>query len=153
REQGSGGGDRGAPALRPLQRRGPAFGVSGSLWRSAPPCDSRVMGRKVMSCGVLVFRDVPDRAFLLLEHHNRLDLPKGHREKGESERECALRELEEETGIGPDEIALDPDFRYEVTYRVPEKRYGREIVEKTLVIFLGTLRREVRLTLTEHRGF
>jgi 8-oxo-dGTP pyrophosphatase MutT (NUDIX family) len=111
------------------------------------------MERKVMSCGVLVFRESPERAFLLLEHSDRFDLPKGHREKGESERECALRELEEETGIAQGDIALDPDFRYAVTYRVPEKRFGREIVEKTLVVFLGTLRNEVTLALTEHRGF
>ena len=55
--------------------------------------------QQLKSCGVLVFRDEPSLSFLLMEHTQRLDLPKGHVDPGESEIECALRELEEETGI------------------------------------------------------
>jgi ADP-ribose pyrophosphatase len=54
--------------------------------------------RQVKSCGVLLFRRQPEMAFLLLRQHHRYDLPKGHQEKGESDLDCALRELEEETG-------------------------------------------------------
>ena len=59
---------------------------------------------KLMSCGVLVFRREPELSFLLLRQPHRLDLPKGHVEDGETEMQCALRELAEETGFGPDAI-------------------------------------------------
>ena len=41
----------------------------------------------ITSCGIIVFRRQPELSFLLLKHHNRWDLPKGHVEPGESEQE------------------------------------------------------------------
>ena len=61
--------------------------------------------RKVKSCGVLVL-SADERSFLLMRHRNRWDLPKGHIEPDESELDCALRELREETGISADQIEL-----------------------------------------------
>ena len=87
--------------------------------------------RREMSCGVLVFQDVPRRSFLLLVNGDRLDLPKGRMKRGESELECALRELEEETGISADGITLHERFRFTTTYQ-PNKR-----TEKTVVLFAG----------------
>ena len=58
---------------------------------------------KVDSCGFLIFRDDTDkrgktkRNFLLMRHADRWDLPKGHVDPGEKKKQCALRELEEET--------------------------------------------------------
>mgnify|MGYP003392721589 CR=1 FL=1 len=54
--------------------------------------------KEVKSCGVFVMRREPELSFLLLRHASRWDLPKGHVDAGESDRECALRELREETG-------------------------------------------------------
>lgn len=53
----------------------------------------------VQSCGFLVFRNTPNggKEFLLLKLPERYDLPKGHREIGETEMQTALRELQEET--------------------------------------------------------
>ncbi|CAF4275179.1 unnamed protein product, partial [Adineta steineri] len=48
-----------------------------------------------------------------MRHRDRYDLPKGHMEIGETERETALRELQEETGIQSSAIDIDPDFRFE----------------------------------------
>ena len=107
----------------------------------------------VKSCGVLVFRSEPVNSFLLMKHAHRWDLPKGHVDPGESDEECALRELEEETGIAADEIALDPQFRYSANYEVRSRRYGGRTLEKTLVIFLGRLLRPVEIRPTEHLGF
>ncbi len=42
--------------------------------------------------------------FLFMERNNTLDLPKGKLEKGESDEEGALREVEEETGVSGLEI-------------------------------------------------
>ncbi|NUQ76466.1 MAG: NUDIX domain-containing protein, partial [Polyangiaceae bacterium] len=108
--------------------------------------------RKVRSCGVLVVRAAPRPSFLLLKHARRFDLPKGHQNPGESDLQCALRELCEETGIERDEIDLDPTFRYQETYYPAYARLGGEIVEKTLVIFLGQLLRDKEIVRTEHAG-
>lgn len=105
------------------------------------------------SCGVLVFRRQPDRSFLLMEHADRLDLPKGHVDPGETDLECALRELDEETGITGQMLEIDPDFRFELKYVVMAKRFGPSPVEKTLIIFLGELVEPVDIQVTEHLGF
>ena len=55
-----------------------------------------------------IFRQAPaaggvviiDNQFVAIERHGIPDLPKGHIEKGESPEVAALREVEEETGIG-----------------------------------------------------
>ncbi len=51
------------------------------------------------SCGFLIYRNNPARSFLLMRHTDRWDLPKGHVDPNETNLECALRELKEETGI------------------------------------------------------
>jgi bis(5'-nucleosidyl)-tetraphosphatase len=108
----------------------------------------------VKACGVLVFRDHPVESFLLMRHKKRLDLPKGHMDPGETETQCALRELWEETGIAADDVTLDPDFRWTIEYDVDGRRYGLDHrVHKTVVIFLGRLAREVEIAMTEHVGF
>lgn len=109
--------------------------------------------KKLMSCGVLVVRGDPVDSFLLMKHPTRLDLPKGHVDPGETEIECALRELEEETGIKPEDIQLDEDFRFTTTYTVRYKRSRFEPMEKTLVVFLGRLQGDVEIKATEHSGY
>jgi len=108
------------------------------------------------SCGVIVFRREPELSFLVMKHRDRLDLPKGHVDPGETDEQCALRELVEETGLGADAIRLEPEFRFETRYHVRPKRYGvttESSVEKTVVIFLGWLMRDVPIVLTEHVGY
>ena len=111
---------------------------------------------EIKSCGVLVFRNQPKKSFLLMEHSNRWDLPKGHVDPGESDIETALRELQEETGISANQIELDPDFRFSHVYQVKKKRYGKRLVQKELVIFLGLLVDDFaseEIVLTEHIGY
>lgn len=108
---------------------------------------------KVRSCGVIVFRSQPEPAFLLLRHQRRYDLPKGHMNPGETELECALRELSEETSIEQRALALDSGFRCEQVYYPRYQRYGGEVVEKTLVLFLGYLLKEQPIRPTEHIGY
>ena len=108
----------------------------------------------IKACGVLVFRGAPVESFLLMRHPRRLDLPKGHLDPGETETQCALRELEEETGIRAADIELDQDFRFTLGYEVDGRRYGLGArVPKTLVIFLGRLLRDVPIQCTEHDGY
>ncbi|MCA9265342.1 MAG: NUDIX domain-containing protein [Planctomycetales bacterium] len=109
--------------------------------------------KKLKACGVLIVKGDPIESFLLMEHVDRLDLPKGHVDEGETEEECALRELEEETGISADDVELDTGFRFTTTYVVRPKKKLFEPHEKTTVIFLGRLRRDVPIQITEHIGY
>lgn len=125
---------------------------------------------KLRSCGFLIYRRegssplanatgqaAPSSAgpisFLLMKHRNRWDLPKGHVDKGETDMECALRELHEETGVTTDDIRIDETFRFKSKYKVSYKRFGDEPVKKKLIIFLAELIRDVEIQLTEHIGY
>ena len=109
--------------------------------------------RQKKSCGVLVMRLKPEMSFLLMQHPNRYDLPKGHIEAGEDEWGCALRELDEETGIKASDLDLDPTFRFTTQYQTNDKKANNETVEKTVVIFLGWLKSKVKIKLTEHSNY
>ena len=107
---------------------------------------------EVKSCGIIVFRRNP-LEFLLMRHPTRWDLPKGHVDPGETDLECALRELQEETGISADDIELDETFLFEHHYSVRDRSDPDRISDKTLLIYLGWLTRNVDIVLTEHEGF
>jgi len=69
------------------------------------------------SVGAVIFRDVSDgnkstREYLLLQYpHGHWEFPRGHVEEGESEKETALRETEEETGIHASDLTIQEGFR------------------------------------------
>ena len=119
---------------------------------------------KVKSCGFLIvrgtrlesdptrFADSGVESFLLMIHPDRFDLPKGHVDKGESNLECAYRELVEETGISEDDIRVDETFKFKLQYPVQYKNWDKPR-EKKLIIYLGYLLRDVEIVLTEHNGF
>jgi bis(5'-nucleosidyl)-tetraphosphatase len=113
---------------------------------------------ELKACGVLVVRTDPVdprtiREFLLMRHPARWDLPKGHVDEGEDEIACALRELWEETGLASTDVELDPGFRWTTQYPVVSKRTGGQTWLKTLVVFLGRLRRDREIVCTEHTGY
>jgi 8-oxo-dGTP pyrophosphatase MutT (NUDIX family) len=113
----------------------------------------KVAGQKVRAAGILLMSVTDDSAdFLLLRHPDRWDLPKGHCEDGESLRDAALRETEEETGIPADRIRLDEDFLFEITYPVRYAPTGSQIFQKQVSYFLGYLTSKPPLKLTEHEG-
>lgn len=88
-----------------------------------------------------------------MKHLDRYDLPKGHIEPGESDLECALREMNEETGIPISAVQIEPDFEYRSIYHPQYARYDNEIIEKTLIIFLGWVDSPTVITSTEHLGY
>lgn len=102
------------------------------------------------SSGVLLYRIGPigDRQYLLLDHGSHWDFPKGGIEIGESDRDAALRELFEETGIRS--CRFDESYQREISYIL---RSDTRLVRKTVVFFLAnTDESEVRLS-DEHVGF
>jgi bis(5'-nucleosidyl)-tetraphosphatase len=112
----------------------------------------------IKACGVLLFRREPELSFLLMRHADRWDLPKGHLDPGESEVQCALRELEEESGIQAGDVRLDPGFRFTINYLVPGhaqppgREASKQLRPKQLVVFLGQLLRPAPIRLSEHLG-
>jgi 8-oxo-dGTP pyrophosphatase MutT (NUDIX family) len=110
-------------------------------------------GERVKAAGILLMTvNKGSRQFLLMRHHDRWDLPKGHCEDGESFRQTALRETEEETGIPDDSISLDSNFSFDLVYPVTYKRWGDQIFEKQVRYFLGYLQSKPELTITEHES-
>ena len=120
---------------------------------SIAPSLNRIPMKNVKSCGILVFSSGLPREFLLMKHPKRWDLPKGHIEADESELDCALRELQEETGITREQIEVDLIFRFDHVYHPSYRRLGGAQVEKTLVIFLGRLKDPVEIRPNEHATF
>ncbi len=106
--------------------------------------------KKVKSCGLLCLTKTKQPSFLLMKHRHRYDLPKGHIKPGETELQCAFRELGEETGITKQQVCLELDFRYKTIYYPRYKSLGGKKVEKSLVIFLGWVEREFEIVRTEH---
>jgi 8-oxo-dGTP pyrophosphatase MutT (NUDIX family) len=122
----------------------------------------------IRSCGFLIYRydDAKGGAavarrgargqgtsFLLMQHIDRWDLPKGHVDAGESEMETALRELYEETGIAEADILVDRNFRFDDSYTIRDRKNNFQPREKSLVVFLAELVRPVKLRTSEHPGY
>jgi 8-oxo-dGTP pyrophosphatase MutT (NUDIX family) len=83
------------------------------------------------SCGAIIYRrGLAGIRYLLLRHTNgdHWSFPKGHTEKGETERETAVREIHEETGLRPHFIH---GFYERIYYLTPKGR------KKEVVYFLA----------------
>lgn len=106
---------------------------------------------KVKSCGFLIYRTQPEKAFLLMRHPHRWDLPKGHVDDGETNLQCALRELEEETGIQQHQLRIEEGFKHKNRYIITTKRGVQK--KKKLIMFLAELVEEVEIVLTEHESY
>ena len=105
---------------------------------------------KVNSCGFLIYRTQPQRSILLMKHPKRWDLPKGHVDEGETNMECALRELQEETGIEEQHLRIEEGFKYKDRYIVENKKTKKK---KKLIMYLAELIEDVEIVPTEHEGY
>lgn len=99
------------------------------------------------SCGVFVVKVGVEPAFLLLEKDGRWDLPKGKVEHGESELQCAVRELFEETRLPVERLSLDPTFRFA---HVVKTKAG---ADKQVVVFLAVVEDGAKVRCAEHDGY
>ncbi len=117
------------------------------LFTEAPPSESKRSDRKYSE----------SKRFLLMRHSNRWDLPKGHCDGDESFHETAMREMEEETGIPPLQIRLDPTFEFDMRYPVTYRQHGPQVFQKHVRYFLAQLRTEGEecpgIQVTEHESY
>ena len=111
------------------------------------------MEPEVFSSGFLLFRKQKALQFLLMKHRTRWDLPKGHLDAGETKKQAALRELNEETGLNSADVWFDPNFVFENRYWVSYKRNGGKKQVKELTIYLGLLVLDKPILMTEHEGY
>ncbi len=98
------------------------------------------------SCGVVVFRTLNDkREYLCLLQNlsGTYSVPKGHIEAFETEQDCALRELFEETGI---KAQLFDGFKTEINYSF---QTSSGIKYKTVVLFVAEYNGELNIDKNE----
>ena len=102
------------------------------------------------SAGIVLYRDTDaGRRFLLLRYPSgHWDFAKGHLEDGESDREAAIRELDEETGI-TDAVFVD-GFKRRIRYRYG---YHGQSRSKQVTFFLASTKTRTVLLSEEHQGY
>ena len=111
--------------------------------------------QKEKSAGAIIFRMEKGKPlYLLLRYPSARskkeywDLPKGHMEKGEEERDTVIREVREETGL--QDIEFLDGFREEIRYWFQAK--GQKI-SKTVAFYLAQTRQKKVTISSEHLGF
>ena len=104
---------------------------------------------KERSYGAVVVRRDTELQYLILQYGaGHWDLVKGHGERGESEEETVLRELEEETGIT--RARFIPGFREEVSYFF--QRRAHTVYKEVVYYLIETPEEEVTLS-DEHVAY
>ncbi len=105
--------------------------------------------RHEKSCGAILFKRGEKTRFLLLKYiPGHWGFARGHVERGESEKETALREIQEETGIR--DIRFLKGFREKVRFSF--HRNGKS-VRKQVVLFLGEVPQQAIRLSGEHLGY
>lgn len=102
------------------------------------------------SAGAVLYNVTGAEPEYLLLHYTagHWDFPKGNIEAGESEKEAAIREIREETGIT--DVEFVDGFLHTVSYRY---RKGRRLVHKEVVFFLASTKTSSVTISHEHVGY
>lgn len=112
--------------------------------------EQRGIMKQLYSAGVVVFSNENNNIkYLLLQHTaGHWSFPKGKMEGGETKKQAALRELEEEAGIDAD---LIPGFEKQFTYQFYDQT--RNLVKKTVYFFVGQAENTHIKISQEHQSF
>jgi len=102
------------------------------------------------SAGAVLFNDIgSSRQYLLLRYPaGHWDFPKGNVEKGESEGQTVLREVNEETGL--DDVKLIDGFRRKIEYFY--RRESKSVHKEVVFLLAETKKEDVKLSL-EHQAY
>ena len=106
------------------------------------------LSKNEKSAGFVIFRRNGGTKFLFLTNKGRYDLPKGLKQEGEDDLECALRELKEETGIS--DVGIVPNFKRTTHYFY---RWENTLISKDVVYFLGETNSDMVRISSEHDGY
>src|SRR2546428_14138695 len=102
------------------------------------------------SAGAVLFNDIGNsRKYLLLKYPaGHWDFPKGNVEKGESEGQTVLREVNEETGL--DDVKLIDGFRRKIEYFY--RRENKSVHKEVVFLLAETNKDDVKLSF-EHQSY
>ena len=101
------------------------------------------------SCGAVVYVSNPEIKYLLLQYEaGHWDFVKGNVEEGESDKETAVRELKEETGIA--DARFLGGFREKISYFY--KRQGATVYKEVVFFLMEAKNMNVKLSF-EHVAF
>ena len=102
------------------------------------------------SAGLVIFRMDGDNPSYLLLHYGwgHWGFSKGNIEAGETEKEAAIREAKEETGLNS--FTFFEDFREKIEYFY--KRKGKRIHKEVIYFLVETEEKEVKVSY-EHKGY
>lgn len=118
-----------------------------------PRAESKKLIKKQIVAGFVIYRRTDDgiKYLLLYKRGQYWNFPKGHFELGETSLDTALRETQEETGIGKEDLRLIQEFR------AYEKFYfdrGNERIFDTVILYLAETRKaQVSIAAREHSGY
>ena len=92
------------------------------------------------SAGAIIYRTGREgREYLLLRNKKgHWDFPKGHIEEGEDAKAAALREIHEETGLRPKDLAFIPGFAGHIDYSFTSYAVQGGGVHKAVTYFLAS---------------
>ena len=98
------------------------------------------------SCGIIIYRENnKKRYYLLLKYiYGHWEFVKGHIEQGEKEKEGAIRETREETGITKDELVFIPHFKEKISYTY--KRDEKTRLKKVVFFLAKTQKNSIMLS-------
>lgn len=108
--------------------------------------------KKQVSAGIVVYYlENGEPEYLLLQYTaGHWDLAKGKLEAGETNKQAAIRELQEETGIS--KIEIHDGFEESLAYNFRD--YTGQFIEKTVHFFVGRVfKKEVVILSKEHKGY
>lgn len=109
---------------------------------------------KEISAGLVIYRKTLEGLkFLILYHgHNYWNFPKGKLETSEKSFQAALREVEEETGLGRNDLRFDEYFKTKEGFTF-WSRFEKAKVFKIVTLYLAeSKKKEIKIS-REHEGF
>lgn len=108
--------------------------------------------RKTISAGIIIYRrtEAGIKYLLLYKGKNYWNFPKGKIEMGERSYETAIREIYEETGLRPEDLKMQSQFKAFERFIF---QHQQEKIFRVVILYLAETRNpQVRIS-DEHEGF